>query len=142
MADAELRLIDPKELVGHERIGALGVAIVLWEIVRTGMFTRPILVDAPSKTILDGHHRRVAARILGLKKVPCWCVEYLADPSVTLVSRRPGMRVDKEEVVRRGAAGDLYPRKTTKHGYAAPESVAYPLRDLRRGSAAGDPVNG
>ncbi len=134
MAAAKLMLMDPNELLSHERIGALGVIIVLWELVRSGTFTRPILIDASSKTILDGHHRRAAARILGLKKVPCWCVEYLADPSVTLASRRPGMHVDKREVVRRGAVGDLYPRKTTKHGYIVPKSVAFPLSRLRDGA--------
>ena len=134
MAAAKLILMDPDELLGHERIGTVGVIIVLWKLLRAGSFTHPILIDASSKTILDGHHRRAAARILGLKKIPCWCVEYLTDSSVTLVSRRPEIRVDKKEVVRRGIVGDLYPRKTTKHEYAVPRSVAFPLSRLRGGA--------
>ena len=35
-------------------------------------------------TILDGHHRHSIACLLGLKRVPALCVDYLADEGIHL----------------------------------------------------------
>ncbi len=122
--------IRPKELVSHERTDLFNVISVLFGMLRTGAFTRPILVDLATRTILDGHHRRNAARIIGLRRVPCWCVEYLEDPSITLSARRKGIPVTKEEVLRRGKERRPYPKKTTMHGYEMPQTPAIALKDL------------
>ncbi len=128
--ESKFVFMDPKELVGHERTGPFNIVLVLLGIVKRGAFTKPILVDSATKTILDGHHRRIAARIIGLRRVPCWCVEYLEDPSVTLSSRRAGVPVTKEEVLRRGREKKPFRKKTTKHGYEMPPVPPVPLRKL------------
>lgn len=128
----EVFLVDIEELKEHEKTSAVRVALVLASLVMKGAFTTPLLVDAASMTILDGHHRYAAARILGLERVPCWCVDYFDDASVALAPRRQAIAVSKEEVVRRGMAGDLYPRKTTRHAYEVPPAPLFTLRELRR----------
>ncbi len=131
MSDYQLYLMDPDELRPHERIG-LGRAIwVIAKILKDGKFTDPILIDRETKTVLDGHHRRFAAKLLGLKKIPCWTVDYITDESIEIFPRRSNIRVNKQEVVRRAEAGKPYPRKTTRHSYQAPPATAAPLKDLR-----------
>ena len=131
MSDYQLYLMDPDELRPHERIGLGRAAWVIAKILKDGEFTDPILVDKRTKTILDGHHRRFAAKFLGLKKIPCWTVDYFADASIELFPRRDNIPVDKEDVVRRAQTGKPYPRKTTRHSYQPPSASATPLKSLR-----------
>ena len=132
MPEYRFCLINPGELKPHERIG-LGRAVwVIAKILKDGKFTDPILVDERTRTILDGHHRRFAAKFLGLKRMPCWTVDYFAEASVELFPRRKNISVDKQSVVRRAEAGNPYPRKTTRHSYQTPAAPALPLRQLKK----------
>ncbi len=127
----QLVLIDPYLLKSHEKINPLRALWVLVKITIDGEFTTPILIDVNSGTILDGHHRRWAAKILGFKRIPCWSVDYLQDETVSVFPRRFGVLVNKSEIVRRAAAGNVYPHKTTRHKYTVPESRPFALRELR-----------
>ena len=51
---------------------------------RWGGYTKPLLVDKQTGTILDGHHRYSIAKVLQLKQVPALCVDYLNDDSIAL----------------------------------------------------------
>lgn len=134
--------MDPKELLFHESVGKLRTWSVILKILADNKFTDPLLVDESTKTILDGHHRRHAAQIMGLKKIPCWCVRYLDDKSIGLISRRKDISVSKEEIVRRARAGDPYPRKTTRHIYSMPKSPAVSLRRLKNIERMPDEIDG
>ncbi len=132
MPNHRLVLIDPKELRPHERISVIRAIRILLKILWDGAFTDPVLIDEGSKTILDGHHRRFIAKFLGLKKIPCWSVDYLVDTSVELFPRRKNISVDKQSVIQHAQSGKLYPRKTTRHSYEAPAAPIFPLRRLKK----------
>ena len=80
-------------------------------------YTKPLLVDGATGTILDGHHRYEIARRLDLQCLPCVVVEYLDDDSITLLlwpnSDREG--ISKDDVIQAGLSGDLMPPKTSRH---------------------------
>lgn len=74
----------------------------------------PVVIDAGSWTILDGHHRHAAYRQLGHRRVPCLLVDY-DSPLIRLEPRRTDLIVSKRDVVRRAQRGRLLPPKTTRH---------------------------
>lgn len=129
----KLVFIDPRQLKSHEKTSPWRVVVVLMQMMMDGMLVDPIVVDARSGVILDGHHRRRAGILLGLRSVPCWEVDYLFDDSITVAPRRSRIPVSKHEVVRRGISGRPYPHKTTRHACRnLPSSAPYPLRVLKR----------
>lgn len=119
----ELTLLTPGELHPHEEVAPERVAALADEIRRAGVFYPPVLVDRGTRVILDGHHRWTASSLLGLCMLPCYCVDYLADPAVRVMSRREGVEVTKDSVLAMGLSGTLYPFKTTRHMYDLPESL-------------------
>lgn len=127
----EISLIEPRTLRPHEKVSYLRLCWLLIKISIEGVFTKPILVDSESKAILDGHHRWLVARILGLKRVPCQCVDYLHTNAISVESRRVGISVSKKEIVERAITGNLYPHKTTRHIYTAHNFTAFPLQQLK-----------
>lgn len=126
----QLQLIDPQMLRSHEKTNVFRAVWLLAKILKQGTFIEPILVDTESMTILDGHHRHLIAKILRFKKVPCWCIHYLGNESVTVISRRQEIAVDKQSVIDRAKSGDLYPHKTTRHIYQAPKAKTFQLQQL------------
>lgn len=114
-------LIDIGSLRIHEEVKGGKAGHLVRHMRRSRALPSPLLVDAQSNVILDGHHRFHACRELGCKRVACILVDYLQDPSITVEPRKPGFLVTKEEVVRRGMAGEPYPPKTSKHVHAVKE---------------------
>ena len=85
--------------------------------IRLDAYTKPLLVDGATGTILDGHHRFEIAKRLDLQCLPCVVVDYLDDDSITLLlwpnSDREG--ITKDDVIQAGLSGDLMPPKTSRH---------------------------
>ncbi len=104
-------LIKIKELKQHEEIDNGHFQLLFNEIIKN-RYVEPILVEESSKVILDGHHRYNVMKKLGLSEIPARLVDY-AD--VEVHSRRPEVEVTKEEVIRRGLTGELFPPKTSRH---------------------------
>ncbi|MBT9168652.1 MAG: hypothetical protein DDT19_02000 [Syntrophomonadaceae bacterium] len=127
----QIALIDPRILRPHEKVNYFRLFWLLIKISSDGAFTRPLLVDSESKTILDGHHRCLVAKILGLKRVPCWCIQYLQTNAISVEPRRADISVSKKEIVERARLGNLYPHKTTRHIYTAPNFASFPLHQLK-----------
>lgn len=119
----EFRLIAPGELIPHEEVDAGRVTSLVGEIRAAGAFYPPALVDAVTLVILDGHHRWHASVQLGLRVMPCYCVDYLGDPVIRVMSRRPGLDISKEAIIATALAGRTYPHKTTRHMYDLPEWI-------------------
>lgn len=113
----DIRLFKTEQLKPHENISQKRFERLLKKIFKEGIFNVPIIVDAKTNVILDGHHRHQVARALGIKEVPCLCVDYAEDPSVTVHPRRKGLDVSKRDVIQHGVAGELYPYKTTRHAF-------------------------
>lgn len=106
-------LFPVSELRCHEEINPAHLDSLYAEICKNKYF-EPILVDKTTKIILDGHHRKHVAERLGIAKIPCLVVDYLSD-IVKITSWRSEFKVTKEEVLRRGMSGELFPSKTSRH---------------------------
>ncbi len=110
-------LINPYELKPHERVNPTRILSLFVQIIISGKFTQPLLIDKETKTILDGHHRCWIAKKLGLKKVPCYCLNYLEEKSIQVSSRRLNISINKNRILDMAHSGNLFPNKTTKHEY-------------------------
>ena len=129
----ECELIAPALLQPHEEIDAERLVRLVEEIGRAGTFYPPLLIDKKSRVILDGHHRWRASARLGFALVPCYSVDYLQDPTIRVMSRRPDIEVTKQSVLDMALSGRTYPKKTTRHMYDLPESIEpVPLERLHQ----------
>lgn len=127
----DLKLLKPSELRPHEDVDPERVARLADEIRAAGAFYPPVLIDDATRVILDGHHRWRASTVLGLSVLPCYCVDYMNDVVIRVISRRPEIAVTKAGVIATALAGRVYPEKTTRHMYDLPESLEpIPLADL------------
>src|SRR3989344_45096 len=134
MASEEIKndivLLETRELIAHEKVNIRHAIYLVLKMILSGRFKSPLLVDAKTKTVLDGHHRCYAAHRLGLKSVPCYVVDYLKDQSVRVEGRRPEIPVDKTNVIKMALSPKVFPHKTTRHEYKIPGFNPLKLRDL------------
>jgi len=103
-------------LHGHERIRPALLQELTDQIRKDGYLRRPILVADVDFVILDGQHRVEAVRALGARRIPAYLVDYFSD--VVQLGTWPDAVVSvvtKEDVIRRGRTGDLFPPKTSRH---------------------------
>lgn len=107
-----VEILKPHEQVIQKKVDQLERMTIRWDA-----YTKPLLVDGATGTILDGHHRFEIARRLDLQCLPCVVVDYLDDDSITLLlwpnSDREG--ITKDDVIQAGLSGDLMPPKTSRH---------------------------
>lgn len=93
-------------------------ATVLAKMMRDkGVWHTPVMLERRSLTVMDGHHRLAAARLLELKFVPCLLLDY---NQVEVNTARAGYLVTPQEIVRRAQMEDLYPPKTIRHLFSSP----------------------
>ncbi|MBA88263.1 MAG: hypothetical protein CMB16_03235 [Euryarchaeota archaeon] len=110
-------LVDVEWLKPHEEIKSKNRDKLLDMTKRWRGFTKPLLVDAKTGAILDGHHRYSVARCLNLSKVPAILIDYFDDDKIT-VEVWPGCGLDnitKKEVIDMSLSDELFPPKTSKH---------------------------
>ncbi|MFA5076591.1 MAG: ParB N-terminal domain-containing protein [Patescibacteria group bacterium] len=105
-----------KKLKPHERISTRRVQQLIKYINGRGLFTTPIIVEKNSKTILDGHHRVAALRLLGCSLVPAIMVDYRSQYiKVYLRHNHLPMELLKDLVIKTASNGVILPHKTTRH---------------------------
>jgi len=114
MSAHRVALVALNRLRGHEATDPAAVRALIGELQAHPVLQFPIVVDARTRVILDGHHRHAAFQELGLRKIPCLMVDYDSD-DIQVEARRPNRPVSKAEVRRRARSGALYPPKTTRH---------------------------
>jgi ParB-like chromosome segregation protein Spo0J len=101
---------------------------------RWNAYTKPLLIDRSTGTILDGHHRFHVAMRLELLCVPCVLIDYLEDGMIELdVWPNCGREdVTKKEVIEAALTGDLFSPKTSRHRLSDHlPPIAVPLSRLR-----------
>lgn len=127
---AVLAVVPIDSLRPHEEFINDRVEALVRDMLERGVIIKPILVDASTLTILDGHHRVEAMRRIGARKIPAVLVNYDSE-CVSVGSWRPGVEVSKSEVRRRGVSGDLYMPRTSRHRvcFEIPD-VRYPVKNL------------
>lgn len=130
-ARPEVVLLPPETLLPTEETVPARVREVSDDLLATGVWRMPILVERSSLVVMDGHHRRAFALAYGFARVPCLLLSYL---DVELEAWRDDQLVTPAEVISRGLAGRLYPAKSTRHitRLAAEIICDYPLELLRK----------
>ena len=111
---ARLAIVPIDKLKPHEKIDERHLECLMDIIVRDGVLIKPLLVDAKTMIILDGHHRYEILKRLGKKYVPVLLVDYDSD-IVDVGSWRKDWTVSKELVRKAGLSGKLLPPKTSRH---------------------------
>ena len=126
-------LISTDDLLPHEEVISGKLEAMKKRLVNSGRFFQPLLVDSASNVILDGHHRWNAAKALGLDLIPVVAIDYLNSEEVS-VGVWPGCGRDsitKDEVVKMGVSGNLFPPKTSRHRFSFKlPKIGVPLDDL------------
>ena len=113
----DVSLVDLDWLKPHEEIKIKNRDKLLEMTKKWGGFTKPLLVDSQTGSILDGHHRHSVAVCLNLKRVPAILIDYLSNDEIS-VDVWPGSgreTITKQQVIDMSLSGDLYPPKTSKH---------------------------
>lgn len=128
--EGKIIFVSPRELISHEKVNIGHALFVLLKMVLSGQFKVPLLIDSKTKTILDGHHRCYASHRLGLKKVPCYCVDYLKDQSIEVHPRKSEIPIDKKGVIAMALSEKVFPQKTTRHIYKIPSFKPSILKEL------------
>ena len=107
-----IEVLRPHEQVVPDKVDQLERMTLRWKA-----YTKPLLIDRKTGTILDGHHRTEVARRLKLKCLPCVSVDYLDDDGIILhIWPKSGRdSLDKSEVIEAALSGELFPPKTSRH---------------------------
>ncbi len=130
----DVKLVKLEWLKPHEEIHEKKVDELYKMTLKWGGYTKPLLVDNNSGTILDGHHRYEVGKMLSLKYLPAILTDYLIDEriKVTTWPNSEEKDINKEDVIKMALSGDLFPPKTSRHQiseYLPPIMVK--LEDLR-----------
>ena len=113
--DVELVDIDwlkAHEMVVEKKVKELHVMTLKWQ-----GYTKPLLVDSRTGTILDGHHRFTVGQRLELRLIPVILIDYLQDSGIRVETWPHAEKesITKEEVIGMALSGELYPPKTSRH---------------------------
>ena len=117
MRAVEVQLVPLEVLRPHEQTILKKVNQLERMTIRWNAYTKPLLVDRETGTILDGHHRYEIAKRFDLQCLPCVLVDYILDDSISVILW-PGSdqkEVSKEDVLEAASSGNLFPPKTSRH---------------------------
>ncbi|MFL2498370.1 MAG: hypothetical protein ACJ0HF_00985 [Candidatus Thalassarchaeum sp.] len=113
----KVELVPVETLLPHEKVEEHRVDNLEKMTLRWRAYTKPLLVDRKTGTILDGHHRTKVAVRMELQCLPCVLVDYLEDDGIS-VSVWPNSgreSIQKEEVIEAALSGNLFEPKTSRH---------------------------
>ncbi len=107
-----LEVLRPHEQILPKKVDQLEKMTHRWNA-----YTKPLLIDRATGTILDGHHRYQVALRLELLCVPCVLIDYLEDDLIELdIWPNCGRdKVTKNEVIQAALSGNLFTPKTSRH---------------------------
>jgi len=91
-------------------------------ILKDGYIKQPIIIENNYNIILDGSHKYVFLAMNGYKYAPVYEVDY-SNQHIRVGSHRKhsisvedyNATLSKEEIIRRGIIGNLFPPRTTRH---------------------------
>ena len=113
----DVELVDINWLKAHEEVHPKKVIELFEMTLRWGGYTKPLLLDRKTGTILDGHHRFEVGKKLKLKLIPAIVTDYFEDERITVTTwpNSEIKKIGKEDVIEMALSGKLYPPKTSKH---------------------------
>ncbi|WP_449432231.1 transcriptional regulator [Pseudomonas putida] len=126
----ELTAIDT--LHASEAIDERHARALAQDILARQQWCTALPIERHRGLVMDGNHRLFAARLLGLRQIPCVLLDY-ADPRVRVCGWADGKAFDLARLYLTLAAGELLPFKTTRHHFQpALPSINLPLALLRQ----------
>ena len=130
----DVELVDINWLKPHEEVHQKKVIELFEMTLRWGGYTKPLLIDSETGTILDGHHRYEVGKKLKLKLIPAIVTNYFEDDRITVTTWANSnlKEISKKDVIEMALSEDLFPPKTSKHSlseYLPP--IMIKLEDLR-----------
>jgi ParB-like chromosome segregation protein Spo0J len=109
-----ISLVPVDALKPHESTSRRHLARLKRRIINDCVLKMPVLADKKTLVLLDGHHRLLTLKQLGIKKIPAMLVDYESN-EIIVKSRRKNLKVDKRAVISMGLSKKVFPPKTTKH---------------------------
>lgn len=107
-------LISLTNLIETEEYFENKAILLAEEIKKNNVWTVPIAVEINTNGIMDGHHRFNAAKILGLRRVPCVFLSYLKN-EVFLRSWSTNDQITIDDFFEVIKHNKKFPPKTTRH---------------------------
>ena len=130
----DVELVPIVWLKPHEEVKPRNVDTLHEMTLRWSAYTKPLLVDRETGTILDGHHRYHVGIRIGLSRLPVIKVDYLSDDGIEL-DIWPASELDfltKQQVIDMALSESVFPPKTSRHSFSfSVPSIRIPLDDLR-----------
>ena len=130
----DVELVPIGWLKPHEEVKPRNVDTLHEMTLRWSAYTKPLLVDGETGTILDGHHRYHVGMRIGLSRLPVIKVDYLADGGIEL-DLWPASKLEsltKQQVIDTALSENLFPPKTSRHRFSDHlPPIAVPLDLLR-----------
>lgn len=109
-------LILIEKLKYHEDVSKKRVLKLMRDIQSRGLVINPIVVSKQSYVVLDGHHRVAALKMIGVRTVPAYVVDYFSDDIRVYLRRKEILSsLLKQAVLNKAAQGKIFPMKTTRH---------------------------
>ena len=132
-SDESVSLVPVEWLKPHEEVRVKPRDKLLQMTKKWGGFTKPVIVDKKTGSLLDGHHRYSVAGMLKLKFIPAICVDYLGDEEIVVEawSNSSLEIITKADVIDKSLSNELYPPKTSRHIFPNDiPPILIPLKDL------------
>jgi hypothetical protein len=109
-----IELFQATEQVDDEKVRHLAMTIR-----RQGHWLVPVPIESRTGLVMDGNHRLQAARLLGLRRLPCVPLVY-DDRRVSVRCWRSNVPFDVQRVMTIATRRELLPFKTTRHRFDPP----------------------
>ena len=116
-SEPTVHLVPLDWLKPHEEILDKNVRQLEKMTLRWKGYTKPLLVDIKTGSILDGHHRYSVGMNLGLCRLPAMLFDYLNDNSI-IVEAWPASGLEslaKQDIIDMCTSSELFSPKTSRH---------------------------
>ncbi|WP_186648128.1 ParB N-terminal domain-containing protein [Fluviispira vulneris] len=117
--DVTLELIETEKLIPHENIDNDIIYFLSSKILIDGIWTSPVVIDKKTHIIMDGHHRVEAAKRMGVKKIPCYVMNY-GEKYIDVLNWNTNEKFDVNSIYETVLIGKKFPVKTTRHVFLIP----------------------
>lgn len=133
-------LIETKKIKALEYVFPHHLKNLTDMILKSGYMTTPLIITENYNIVLDGSHRHIFLLQQGYKYAPVCYVNYNSDDiriGTHLMHRHiiEGSKgISKEEGIKRGLTGDLFPPRTTRHffPFRKIDNIELPLTELQK----------
>ena len=133
-------LIETKKIKALEYVFPHHLKNLTDMILKSGYMTTPLIITKEHNIVLDGSHRHIFLLQQGFKYAPVCYVDYNNNDirvGTHLMHRHlieGDKGISKEEVIKRGITGNLFPPRTTRHffPFRKIDNIELSLKDLEK----------